>query len=179
MVTSEHGAIGRRIKEARQGKGLSLLELAEKAGCAEEYLGWIEEDQAEPPVSLLLRLAKALRVDPGLFLGPTEATGRSFEEETKRTQHYSYKTLTPSEPDKHLMAFAVNLPPHTPHDGAGYQHDGEEFVYVLSGQVELTVGDEKVVLSEKESFRFSSGIDHHLANSSDREAELLVILYVP
>lgn len=52
-------------------------------------------------------------------------------------------------------------------------------MYVLSGEVDLTVGEEKTRLTEKEALRFNSGLDHHLSNPGDREAELLVILYLP
>ena len=60
-----------------------------------------------------------------------------MEEAAKRTRHYSYKTLTPAKEDSHLMAFAITIPPRTGHEGVGYQHEGEEYVYVLSGEVEM------------------------------------------
>ena len=73
----------------------------------------------------------------------------------------------------------VTIPPKTAHKGVGYRHEGEEFVYVLSGEVEVTVDQKKTRLAEKETLRFNSNLDHHLSNPGDRETELLVILYLP
>ena len=77
------------------------------------------------------------------------------------------------------MAFSVTIPPRTEHEGVGYQHEGEEFVYVVSGEVTLLVDKEKHRLSQKESYRFNANVDHHLSNPGEVDAELLVILYVP
>ena len=171
--------VAQRINEARQSKGLSVQELAERAGCSEEYLEWVEDGQVDPPVALLLRLAKAMQLDSGVFLHSTDLSSQRLKEASKRTKNYSYKTLTPQEADKHLMAFSVTIPPKTDHEDVGYQHEGEEFIYVLSGQVMLTVDQEQRRLTERESFRFNANLDHHLSNPGEKEAELLVILYVP
>jgi len=179
MTGDASQTIGSRIKLARNEKGLSVQTLADKAGCAEEYLEWIEMDQVEPPVALLLRLASAMKLDSGAFLKKDETKEQRIEETTKRTESYSYKTLTPHEADTHLMAFSVAIPPQTAHEGVGYSHAGEELVYVISGEVDLTVGEEKTRLTEKEALRFNSDLDHHLSNPGDKEAELLVILYLP
>lgn len=179
MVKDEPRSVGQRIRQARQGKNLSIQELADKAGCSDEYLEWVEEGQVEPPVALLIQLAKAMQLDSGALLKFDETPNRRLEEAAKRTENYFYKTLTPSEADKHLMAFSVTVPPKTAHKGVGYRHEGEEFVYVVSGEAEVTVDQKKTRLVEKESLRFNSNLDHHLANPGDDEAELLVILYTP
>jgi transcriptional regulator with XRE-family HTH domain len=172
-------SIGQRIKFAREERGLGVLDLAEKAGCSDEYLDWVEQDQVVPPVALLLQLAKAMELDSGTFLKEDDASEKRLKEASKRTKNYSYETLTPAEPDKHLMAFSISIPPRTAHEGVGYKHEGEEFVYVLSGELELSVGNEKKRLAGKESYRFNANINHHLSNPGDKETELLVILYVP
>ena len=179
MNVDESKSVGQRIRLGRQERDFSVQALADKAGCSAEYLEWIEGDQIEPPVALLIQLAKALKLDPGAFLTIDDSRDERLDEAAKRTKHYSYQTLTPSEADKHLMAFSVNIPPKTAHEGVGYQHAGEEFVYVLSGEVEVTVDQKKTRLAKKESLRFNSNIDHHLSNPGDKEAELLVILYIP
>ena len=59
------------------------------------------------------------------------------------------------------------------------KHEGEEFVYVLSGEAEITVEQKTTKLGEKQSLRFNSNLDHHLSNPGEGEAELLIILYLP
>lgn len=172
-------SVAQRIRQTRQKKGVSIQKLAERAGCSEEYLEWVEEEQVDPPVALLLRLAKALQLDSGAFLQQSDLPSKRLEEAAKRTKNYSYKTLTPPEADKHLMAFLVTIPPKTDHEDVGYRHEGEEYIYVLSGEVILTIDQNKNRLAERESLRFNANLDHHLSNPGEKEAELLVILYVP
>ena len=179
MAMEEPRSIGQRVRQAREERGLSVKELSERANCSDEYLGWVEDGQVEPPVALLIQLAKALKLDSSAFLYVDETPDRRLMEAAKRTEHYSYKTLTLSEKDSHLMAFEVTIPPESAHKGVGYRHEGEEFVYVLSGEVEITIDQEKTRLAKKESLRFNSNLDHHLMNPGTVDAELLVILYLP
>ena len=179
MVLDEHESVGQRIKLTREKKGLGIQELAERAGCSDEYLEWVENGQVEPPVALLLQLAKSMQLDSSVFLHVQDSPAQRLKEAAKRTEHYSYETLTTPEPDKHLMAFSVTIPPKTSHKGVGYKHEGEEFVYVVSGQIHVTVDQDKTKLEERESLRFNANLDHNLSNAGDENAELLVVLYVP
>jgi quercetin dioxygenase-like cupin family protein len=97
----------------------------------------------------------------------------------KRTENYAYQTLTSGTEKKHLKAFKVTIDPMKEHSGVGYQHEGEEFVYVLSGKIELMVGDNKNILNEGDSLHFNSGIKHKMTNLIDQVALLMVVLYVP
>ncbi|MBC8421203.1 MAG: helix-turn-helix transcriptional regulator [Desulfobacterales bacterium] len=179
MVTGEPKSLGQRIRQSREKRGLSVQELADRAGCVDEYLEWVEDGQVEPSVGLLIQLAKTMHLDSGTFLIMHDTTDQRLEEAAKRTEHYSYKTLTPPEADKHLMAFSIRIPPKTVHKGVSYSHEGEEFVYVTSGEVEITVDKERKKLAEKESLRFNAYLDHHLSNPGEKECELLVVLYTP
>lgn len=179
MGPKDELTVGERIRSLRVDRGLSTEELALKAGCSDEYLQWVEEGQVEPPVALLLRLAKAMQLDPGSFIESVDTRTRRMEEAAKRTKHYSYQTLTPPEADKHLMAFSITIPPKTDHDGVGYRHEGEEFIYVLEGKVDVTIETVRHTLRQKQSLRFNSNLDHFISNPGETEAQLLVILYVP
>jgi transcriptional regulator with XRE-family HTH domain len=179
MVIDETRPIGQRIRQTREERGLSVKELASKAGCSHEYLEWVEDGQVEPPVALLIQLARALSLDSASFLEVDDSSGRRLKEAAKRTEHYLYNTLTSPDADSHLMAFSVTVPPKTAHKGVGYQHEGEEFVYVLSGELEIMVDQKTTRLSQKQSLRFNSNLDHHLSNPGERNAELLIILYLP
>lgn len=172
--------IGAKIKKFREDKGLTLIDLANETGCSTEYLEWIEDGQLLPPVATLLQLSRALGVSSGAFFkDETPDPVKRKEEQHKRTAHYSYQVLTPAASDKHLKAFGIGIPANDEHTGVGYQHEGEEFVYVLSGEVIVTVGENQNHLAEGESLHFNSMISHHMANPSDQETKLLVILYTP
>ena len=87
--------------------------------------------------------------------------------------------MTPFSKNTHLKAFAVSIDPRSEHKGVEYQHDGEEFVYVLKGTIEVLVGENNNHLSDGQTLHFNSALVHKLSNVGDETAELLVILYVP
>jgi len=125
-----------------------------------------------------LQIARALQIDSGFFLKEQESNLRNrIKAYTKRTENYAYTTLTPGAENKHLKAFKVAIEPMTDHKGVGYQHEGEEFVYVLSGEIEVIVGDHVNTLDAGESLHFNSGIRHKLRNIGDEKAELVVVIY--
>lgn len=142
----------------------------------------IEANRALPSVSLLLRIAQLYRVDPAPFLTMAEGTRadrRRLESFTKRTPNYSYRTLTPGAEQKHLRAFRITIDPKRDHKMIEYKHEGEEFVYVLRGVVEIKVGEDLYAMRRGESLHFDASIPHHLRNPSPQKTELIVVLYTP
>ena len=65
------------------------------------------------------------------------------------------------------------------HEGVSYNHEGEEFVYVLDGSIEVVVGEHVNALGAGDSLHFNSGIQHRLKNTGDTDAELIVVIYNP
>jgi len=122
-----------------------------------------------PPVATILRLSRALEIDSGVLL----------KKERDKADKKKDQTLTPDAIHKHLKAFKVFIDPVSDHKGVGYQHEGEEFIYVLKGKIEVTVGDNKNVLNPEDSLHFNSSIVHKLRNLSSEKAEMVVVLYTP
>jgi quercetin dioxygenase-like cupin family protein len=184
MITKkvDEKSFGAKMKQLRQVRKISLENLANKTGFSQRYLKDIEEGTAIPPVSAVIQIAKALSIDSGSFLSAEEqeASERKRRESFfKRTQAYSYKTLTPDAETKHMKAFLVTIDPKQDHKMVEYRHEGEEFLYVLKGHVEVMVGENQNLLKKGETLHFNSGIPHKLRNLSEDEAKLLVVIYTP
>ncbi|MBW1690249.1 MAG: XRE family transcriptional regulator [Deltaproteobacteria bacterium] len=173
--------LGKRMQEIRATKGLSIEFLANETGFSADYISSVEKGETVPPVAAILRLSRALEIDSGILLKEEMHTAdkRKAEGFRKRTEDYSYRTLTPEAIHKHLKAFKVFIDPVSDHKGVSYQHEGEEFIYVLKGTIEVTVGDNTTVLSPENSIHFNSSIVHKLKNVSSEKAELIVVLYTP
>ncbi len=172
--------VGKKIRKARTGKKFSLKHVAKETGFTVDDLKKIEACEVIPPVGALLQLARALEIDSGFFLRERESNlKKRIKAYTQRTDNYAYTTLTPGAENKHLKAFRVTIDALQAHKGVGFQHQGEEFVYVLSGQVEITVGDHVNRLKTDDSLHFNSGIKHHLRNTGEEMAQLLVVIYGP
>ncbi len=175
-------SFGAKMKQLRQLRKLTFEALANKTGLSNRYLRDIEEGKIIPPVSAVIQISKALSIDSGTFLSAEEQEAlakKRRESFYKRTQSYSYKTLTPDAENKHMKAFLVTIDPKQDHRMVEYRHEGEEFVYVLKGEVEVRVGQNENQLKKGETLHFDSSIPHKLRNVGDEEAKLLVVLYTP
>ena len=175
-------SFGQRIKKLREDHKMSAVDLAEKTGQPPEFIEQVESDSLTPPVSFLLQLSQALQIDPSNFLTDQEKVqidGKRQEGYAKRTQNYSYRTLTPGAADKHLRAFMVTIEPKEYHKMVEYKHPGEEFIIVCKGELELTLGSKIHHLKQGETMHFESETKHKLRNTADEPCELIVTLYTP
>ena len=114
-----------------------------------------------------------------LFRSKVQIDGKRQEAFVKRTQNYSYRTLTPGAADKHLRAFMVTIEPKEKHKMVEYKHPGEEFIFVCKGELEITLGSKVYHLKQGETIHFDSETKHKLRNISDEQCELIVTLYTP
>ena len=138
------------------------------------------EDRAS--VDEIIRLARTLSVEPASFMEkdlPESQPGQRRKAHEVRTQDYAYKTLTPFETGRHLMAFRVSIDPESTHKKVVYRHEGEEFIYVISGRLRLQVGKKHPQLGPGETIHFNSSERHILKNPGKEPAQLLVVVYAP
>lgn len=173
--------LGKRLAKMRREKKVTLKGLANETGLKATYISQIEKGESIPPVAVILQLSRALEIDSSILLREekTREGRQSAADYQKRTEDYTYQTLTPEAQHKHLKAFKVFIEAKSVHKGVSYQHLGEEFIYVLKGEIEVMVGENRNVLGPGETIHFNSSIVHKLRNLSDEKAEFLVVLYTP
>ena len=181
---SDGNSMGPKIGLLRKKRKMSIEELSEKTGLSVAHLAEIEEGRGFAPVGDMLRIARVLTVDPGELLEKGGGHDRELEKRRisdfrKREDAYRYEVLTPQAKKDHLRAFRILIPPRSEHQGVSYQHEGEEFIYVLKGTVEVTVGHRKHKLKKDETLHFDSGIRHALKNPGSGITVLIVTLYTP
>ena len=171
----------KRFLRLRREKKMTLKQIANETGMSSAYISQIEKGKVIPPVAVILQLSRALEIDSGILLSEEKrlAGRKRVEDYRKRTEGYSYQTLTTESQRKHLKAFKVLVDPRSDRDVGGYQHMGEEFIYVLKGRIEVLVGQNKNVLSTGDSLHFNSSVIHKLRNVGTKVADLLVVLYTP
>ena len=172
--------IGKRIRRARLGKKITLDMMANETGMSKEFIKKIEGGDQRPSVGTLLQISKILHIDSSFLLKEQDDTIKERSKAyTKRTDNYAYTPLTPNAENKHLKAFKIVVEAGKGHAGVGFQHEGEEFVYVLKGRVEVKVGDNVNRLKQNDSLHFNSGVKHDLVNTGKTDAELVVVVYAP
>ena len=178
--------IGARIRRIREHKGLSLQELSNLTGFDEKFLAGIESAEVQPQLGTVIKLSKALdsafgRIVSGVgerFFSITRknerrTVSRSSDHDGK--EHlYAYKSLAPDVKGRHMEALIVQLEQAQKKDIS--VHDGEEFIFVLNGIVELHISDEKFDLEPGDSVYYLSTTPHFIAAKSGK-ATILAVLY--
>jgi len=178
---NETQPLGKKLLNLRREKKLTLKYMANETGLPAKDISLIEKGEKIPTVSNLLRLSRALEIDSSTLLQQQNKrrARRHVEDCRRRTEDYTYRTLSSGAMHRHIKAFKVFVDPKTEHIPVTYQHIGEEFQYVLKGTVEITVGENKNVLKPGDSLHFNSSVVHKLRNIGTEKAELLVVLYTP
>jgi len=184
----EESQIGQRIKQFRTKKGLTLQALAKKTNLVQSYLSKLENSKKAPPISTLIRLAKVLDLSLSELLGETaEMRTTSFVKKNDLEQivvrdgslfGYSYRALAVSFGGKHMEPYVLTLPAKSEKRPL-FQHDGEEIIFGLEGQIKFFVGDKEFLIEEGDCLYFRADIPHSGFCVGKKEAKCLVIIYTP
>jgi transcriptional regulator with XRE-family HTH domain len=159
--------IGEQIRRLRQRSGLTLTALARDAGLTKSALSKIETGQISSPVSTLLRIAAALEVTISEFFVEAETNppfaltrkgqGRLIARDGSQWG-YSHEALAAAMRHKIGEPFLLTIKPGDPK--GRFQHDGQEFIYMLSGRMEFSVGDNHFQLHPGDSLYFDPNHVH-------------------
>ena len=182
VVESPEIRVGLKMKHTRLLKGLTLKQLAELAGCSESLLSRIENGNANPSIKMMHRVALALGMPvSGLFqenVDSSDVVMRHGERPTVGTDQVSrgkgskLEALIPSGRVNLLSGYINDIEPGGGSEGV-LQHEGEEFGYVLDGEIELTVDNRSYQLREGDSFYFRSERPHSYINNRKKVARVL------
>ncbi len=174
-------ALGRRLNAFRRVRGLSLRALGGATGTTASFLSQLERGASGATVSTLMRIAEALSISMSdLFEDSDPALHRVLRRGDRPAlpQASGYRKTLLSQPP--IRAFEVYVGSFDPQGSTGpdpYTHgDAQEMMFVLQGQVEITLGPERFVLSEGDSIEYRSSTPHRIANAGDGIAEVQWII---
>jgi len=173
---------GEKLRKIRESHQWTVEEMAQQTGQTPETIRQVESDGVVPSVSFLLKLSRALNVDPGTFLRDEEKSAikdRRAQAFVQRAKSFNYQTLTPGAENEHLRGFMITIEPYQDHKPVALKHEGEEFVYVMEGDLELTLDNKKSHLKPGESMHFNSETPHKMKSLSKETTRCLVVLYTP
>jgi transcriptional regulator with XRE-family HTH domain len=165
------------IRSHRLRRNLTLAQLSELSGISVAHLSRLENGQRTPTVRLLLQLARALGVPLGALVGESAAestayVSRSGDRHTIAAGDVSLQSL--SDPAlRWLQVVELSLLPGRLGEPAA--HAGEEWVYVLSGQVEVDVNGSTSALATGDAIHFRADMTHALRNPHEQGATVLVV----
>jgi transcriptional regulator with XRE-family HTH domain len=181
--------MGRRIADYRNKQGLTLEDLAVRTGLEEGFLAAVEEEEIIPSLGPAIKIARAFGVRLGTFMDDQISSDpliiRLSERCRQLTTHRGAKSsaeavfysLGRGKSDRHMEPFFVELLPGA--DQKLSTHEGEEFIVVLSGRVELIYGRDTFVLEPGDSMYYNSVVPHFVGSADDGTAEIHAVLYIP
>jgi len=173
-ISSGTTSIGPRLRRLRAKRGLSLAKVAAAAGISIGFLSALERSQMSASVGTLRRLARYYRTNILDFFDATESNTRLVRPPKRKVLEagpgvrmellaWGDKVMEP-----HLFRIA-------PQAGSGesYAHEGEEFLFVLRGELKIALDGEEYHLKRGDSFYFESATPHHWTNPGRSETWLL------
>jgi transcriptional regulator with XRE-family HTH domain len=191
MAVREDIKVGEKIKQFREDQAISLKDMAKRTGISESVLSQMENHLVSPPLGTLIKIARALNVKVGDFLKeePEEPFCLVRQDERQKVSRfaskdgvnygYSYESLGYDKKDRHMEPFVVTLTPATLGEPEPSKHAGEEFIYVLEGQVEVTLGDHTDILNPHDSIYYDATIPHRVAVHDCDQAKIVAVIWAP
>lgn len=180
--------IGARIKKWREANDLSVDDLAKNAGVNSQLIASLEEGNVLPTISHLLKISRALDVrlgtfmddqvtiDPAIHRAGEASNDKDLRDMNQHNPSFSYVSLGKGKNDRNMEPFII----HVKADGTEHfsQHQGEEFLYVLVGQLQFTYGKEHTILAQGDSVYYNSLVPHSV-KAMNGDCQILTVVHFP
>jgi transcriptional regulator with XRE-family HTH domain len=179
--------IGQRLREARNGR-FTVKELAAAAGVSAGLISEVERGQGNPSFRTLYRISQALGIRVGDLLAEGGQKVHKAAHLVKRHERkllqlgehgLAWQLLTPNLQGR-LEVLKTSVPPGFTNEEAPFSHNGEECVYLLSGEtLQITVDNERFTLEEGDAITYDSGKFHWYHNPTRTNAVVLGVVTPP
>lgn len=185
--------IGEKVRGLRQQKRLTLQELSELTTLSKPLLSQIENQQVIPPLATLLKIARGLKVDIHFFfedVGNRQKYVLTRREDVRDddkvpravvndgARPYTYHSLAQGLRHKHMEPFQVEFENRPWDDSLFFRHDGdEEFIYIITGEVDFHYGTEVLRLRSGDSIYYDSSQAHGWVAVGTEQARAVAVMY--
>ncbi len=176
--------IGRKIKQLRESRDLNIKQLAALATCSSSLISQLERGKADPSISTLKKIAKALNVNIVDFFTFFHEDNDVVTRETERVDIQLKKwdariqSLIKNIGNKRMQPFFTVIKPGGGSHGM-YSHEGEEFGIVLRGEMDLVLKDRTYKVGANDSFYFSSQTPHDWNNKGKEDVVVVWVITPP
>ncbi len=181
--------VGEHVRTYREAQGLTLQQFADRVGFSTAVLEQLENRMVSPSLGMLVKIANTFGTTVSSFIGGKEEREFSIVRKEDRTtvsrvglktggkSPYAYESLGAGKAGRKMEPFLVRLQPLSEPPTARSIHEGEEFLFVLSGKVQVFLGTLSDVLDEGDSIYYNSTIPHHVHSACEGEAIVLAVIH--
>ena len=177
-------AFGGRLRALRTERGLTLEQLSALAGVSKAMLSQIEQDQVNPTVAVMLKIAAAMEINIGDLVDaqtrhnitriiPASDDRYTFLADPSCT----IRTLSPMNMEKNIEFYRLTLERGAEHTSEPHYPGTEEFLYVDKGRVRVTTGDEQADIGRGDSIHYRADVPHTIANIGRGQVETYMIVH--
>lgn len=191
-MTSET-TIGTKIQALRESRNLSQEELAQRCDCGLQVIVDLEAGNIAPSLAPLIKITRALGVRLGTLMDDdtsldvvytkagdiAEATRMHSLETISDAGDLKFFSLAQGRASRHMDPFIITISPSGEVDHVLSQHEGEEFLYGIEGNVEIEYGKALYILKPGESLYYDSIVPHQVRSHAGEPARFLAVVYTP
>ena len=189
----ENNDLGTKIKTIREQREMTISKLSELSNCPEELIIKLEAGKLIPSLTPLMKLSRALGVRLGTFLddAKTESAIVHRKADMESAIHFSgnvsstdnpildFFALARNKSDRHMEPFIIDVHPPAYETTPLSTHEGEEFIYVLDGKLEIFYGKEVYTLEKGDSIYLDSIVPHDVHSTAGVETKILAVVFAP
>ena len=187
----QNGTVNQRIRSFMERRQMTAQDLAGLTGLTTEFINTMLGEDVYPPLGPMMKIARALGVRLGTFLDDQDACNPYIVRKAERTAEFSvlgkknkaaalnFYSLGKGKTDRHMEPFFIEILPESASEKQLSSHEGEEFIIVVSGSIELLYGDETHVLEEGDCLYYDSVVPHYVSCRGESKAEIYAVIYIP
>lgn len=187
----QNGKVNKRIKAYMEKRSMDIQGLAGATGLEPGFIDTMLKEDVYPPLGPLMKIARALGVRLGTFLDDQESSDPYIVRKVERDSEFSvlggkdkapalnFYALGKGKTDRHMEPFFVEILPESASDKTLSSHEGEEFIAVISGSIEVIYGNETHVLNAGDSVYYNSIVPHYVSCVGKEKAEIHAVIYIP
>ena len=185
--------IGEKLRRLRETKKMTIEQLAEQSQCHAEQIRQIEEGALVPSLTPLLEISRALGERLGTLLDDDPIEGPVIFKSTESpnvlrfsgkdpkaaSSNLDFYSMGAGKRDRHMEPFMIDVKPRSGEAPPLSAHEGEEFIFVLSGKIKINYGKKTYELEAGESIYYDSVVPHDVHAKGDENARILAVVYAP
>jgi transcriptional regulator with XRE-family HTH domain len=191
-MSDEKNRIGSKVRLIRETRNLTVDDVSERTNLSADGIRSIEAGELIPGLTPLIKIARVLGVRLGTFMDDNENIGpvvtRSREEKSVTrfsdrgnavNSDLDFYSLAQNKAGRHMDPFIIDIFPSSGKEYTMSSHEGEEFIYVLSGEVEIRYGKDTYTLKAGDSIYYDSIVAHHVHSQGTEAAKILAVVHTP
>ena len=176
--------IGKELKRIRVSQGMTLEELSNKCGYSKALISRVETGSVSPSLTSLMKMVSSLGLKlhdlfTSIERGEASVVRKGEEKKFFTEGKSQMEFLATDIAMKKMEPIRITAPSGYVSGDKADMHYGEEFIFVLSGKIEITAGDDTHKLTQGDSIYLSAGTPHQWRNNSKDEAKLVSVATPP